>query len=73
VDWLIDVMDAFNQHMGLRTVFFAVGLLDVYTNITVVAREEYQLLGSTCLHIASKCEDVHFIGVRDLASASDNM
>ena len=26
-----------------------------------------QLLGATCLHVASKCEDVTYIGIRDLA------
>ena len=34
---------------------------------------EYDLIGCTCLHIASKCEDVSYISVKDLAQASQDI
>ena len=37
------------------------------------SRKSYQLLGATCLHIASKCEDVSYIGIDDLALCADKV
>jgi Cyclin, N-terminal domain len=37
------------------------------------SRKNYQLLGATCLHIASKCEDVSYIGIDDLALCADKV
>ena len=34
--------------------------------------EKLRLLGATCLHIASKCEDVSYIGIRDLVTQFEN-
>ena len=36
-------------------------------------RRRFQLLGATCLHIASKCEDVSYIGVEDLVVCADRV
>jgi hypothetical protein len=38
-----------------------------------VDRKHFQLLGATCLHIASKCEDVSYIGVDDLVVCADRV
>lgn len=77
VDSLIDIMDSISVHMCTRTVFFAVSIFDRYLSLCEKPREdmypEYELIGSTCLHIASKCEDVSYISVKDLAYASRNM
>lgn len=56
--------------MSHRTVFFAVALIDRYvatlSDDNSLRTLNSQLLGSTCLHLASKCEDVTYIGIRDL-------
>lgn len=77
VDSLIEIMDSISVHMCARTVFFAVSIFDRYLALCDKSREdlfiEYELIGSTCLHIASKCEDVSYISVKDLALASRNI
>ncbi|RHY82925.1 hypothetical protein DYB35_007379 [Aphanomyces astaci] len=39
----------------------------------MVKKTKFQLLGATCLHVASKCEDVSYIGVEDLSMCADNV
>lgn len=77
VDSLIEIMDSISLHMCVRTVFFAVAIFDRYLSYCDEPPEElfseYELIGSTCLHIASKCEDVSYISVKDLAVVSRNM
>lgn len=49
----------------------AKGCVGILGGVTAAGESEesaLRLLGSTCLHIASKCEDVSYIGIRDLAS-----
>jgi len=73
VDWLVEVVDVYQ--MSLRSAFIAVGHVDrvLATAYTPFERSQFQLLGATCLHVASKCEDVSYIGVEDLASCGDNI
>lgn len=33
----------------------------------------YKLIGATCFHIASKCEDVSYIGINELSSSLPEM
>lgn len=65
------VVDVFE--MCLRTAFLAVNYTDRYLNAVMVKKAKFQLLGATCLHVASKCEDVSYIGVEDLAMCADNV
>lgn len=66
VDWLQGVVDKFE--MSVRSVFLAVCHTDRYLQSHQdLSRNRHQLLGATCLHIASKCEDVSYIGIDDLA------
>jgi len=73
VDWLIEVVDVYT--MSPRSAFIAVGLVDrvLAAYPKSFPRSDFQLLGATCLHVASKCEDVSYIGVEDLASCGDNI
>ncbi|RQM26420.1 hypothetical protein B5M09_006008 [Aphanomyces astaci] len=71
VDWLIEVVDVFE--MCLRTAFLAVHYTDRYLDTEMVKKTKFQLLGATCLHVASKCEDVSYIGVEDLSMCADNV
>ncbi|RHY28388.1 hypothetical protein DYB32_006009 [Aphanomyces invadans] len=71
VDWLIEVVDVFE--MCLRTAFLAVHYTDRFLDTVMVKKAMFQLLGATCLHVASKCEDVSYIGVEDLSMCADNV
>ncbi|KAG5183926.1 kinase-like domain-containing protein, partial [Tribonema minus] len=71
VDWLVEVVDVFE--MCQRSAFLAVAHMDRYLARAPVSRKRYQLLGATCLHIASKCEDVAYIGIEDLALCADKV
>ncbi|CAI5730866.1 unnamed protein product [Peronospora destructor] len=67
VDWLIEGTLLFRRHIR------AVNYTDRYLDIVMVKKTQFQLLGATCLHVASKCEDVSYIGVEDLAMCADNV
>ena len=71
VDWLVEVVDVFN--MSIRSVYLAVQFVDQYMKKKPVKRSSLQLVGATCLHIASKCEDVAYIGAEDLTVCADNV
>jgi len=71
VDWLVEVVDVFE--MSQRTAFLAIAYVDRYMASTTIDRKQYQLIGATCLHIASKCEDVSYIGIDDLAMCADSV
>ena len=70
VDWLIEVVDAYK--MSRRTMFLAVSTFDRFlaSKDIYIERKKMQLLGATCLHIASKVEDVSYIGVSDLCDSA---
>jgi len=70
VDWLVEVVDAFD--MCERTAFLATSYTDEYLTRVKGDRKTLQLIGATCLHIASKCEDVSYIGIEDLSKCADN-
>ncbi len=71
VDWLVEVVDVFG--ISLRTLFLGVAFMDRYLRISRSHKKQFQLIGATCLHIASKVEDVSYIGVDDLALCLDRM
>ncbi|XP_008318838.1 G2/mitotic-specific cyclin-B3 [Cynoglossus semilaevis] len=55
VDWLVEVQENFELYH--ETLYLAVKLTDQYLSQTVIQREMLQLLGSTCMLIASKLEE----------------
>ncbi|CAM9517397.1 unnamed protein product, partial [Phaeothamnion confervicola] len=68
VNWLLEIVDLYG--MCERTAFLAVAFVDGHQSRETTPRERLQLLGATCLHIASKCEDVSYIGIDDLATVA---
>lgn len=56
VDWLVEVVDEFR--LGQETLFLAVTLLDRFLSMRSVLCCQLQLLGTTCLWVASKYEEV---------------
>ena len=67
LDWLIKAHFAYQ--LSPHCLFLAVGLLDRFLSLEEVQREEVQLLGLSCLQIASKMEDTLPLSSRDLAEA----
>jgi hypothetical protein len=77
VDWLIDV------HMKFKllpeTLFLTINLVDRYTEVTQIKRKNYQLIGVTCMLIASKYEEIYppfikdFIYITDQAYSKDQV
>ena len=70
VDWLIEIVDVFD--LSFRTGHLAMAYLDRFYRNRPVDVKKLQLIGATCLLIASKCEDIQFIGTKDLAFCGDN-
>ena len=64
VQKLIEVVEIFE--MSTRTEFLAVTLMDRFLAKRPMYIEKNRMIGTTFLHIASKCEDVSYIGVADL-------
>ena len=54
VDWLIEVQE--NFELFHETLYLGVKLVDLYLSKKEVAREYLQLVGATCLLVASKFE-----------------
>jgi hypothetical protein len=56
VDWLVEVVDEFQ--LSQETLFLAVALLDRFMSVKPVMSCQLQLLGTTCLWVTSKYEEV---------------
>jgi hypothetical protein len=71
VDWIIEVHQKFK--LMAETLFLSVHLLDRYLDArTDVQRSRLQLIGVTCMFIASKYEEVSPPEVRDFVVVTDN-
>lgn len=57
VDWLVDVHKKFR--LRTHTLFIAVNLIDRALEKFIVEKQNFQLLGITCLFIASKYEEIY--------------
>lgn len=57
VDWLVDVHDSFE--LKEQTLYLALSYLSDYSAACQIAKDEYQLVGITCLWIASKYEEIY--------------
>ncbi len=70
---ILVVVDSYD--MCLRSAYVAVLYMDQFLNHThgVIDPEKGQLLVAACLHVASKCEDVSYIGVEELGSCTDHL
>ena len=57
VDWLVEVAQEYKLHS--ETLFQAVGLVDRYLSVTPVTRNHLQLVGVSCMLLASKYEEIY--------------
>lgn len=69
IDWLIDV------HMKFKllpeTLFITINLVDRYTELKQIKRKNYQLIGVTCMLIASKYEEIYPPFIKDFIYITD--
>ena len=70
IDWIIDVHLKFK--LLPATLYLTVNLIDRYLERVVVERPTLQLVGITCLLIASKYEEIYFPQLRSLVAICDN-
>jgi hypothetical protein len=69
VSWINQTHDEFK--LLPQTLFLSINLVDRFTEKVQVKRNEYQLLGVTCLQIAAKYEEIyppylrHFVDITD--------
>jgi len=71
IDWLVQVVEDFD--MSIRSVFLAVELFARYFDAIgeqPAPASTALLVSATCLHIASKCEDISYIGIDELVQRS---
>ncbi|XP_027343410.1 G2/mitotic-specific cyclin S13-7-like [Abrus precatorius] len=70
VDWLVDV------HMKFKfkpeTLYLTVNIIDRYLSLTIVSKEELQLVGIGSMLLACKYEEIWSPQVKDFVSISDN-
>ena len=67
VDWVLDVVDTYD--MSPRSAFLCLRIFDRYRAGADLA-EGTELASASCLHLASKCEDVHYIGAAELVNCT---
>jgi len=70
VDWLIEVVDEFG--LSQETLYLSISLLDRFLSLQAVPRCQLQLLGVTCLWVASKYEEVLPPVLQDFVEITDN-
>ena len=70
INWIAEVIAEFN--LATETNYLAITIMDRYLQENHIPRDQLQLLGITCLLIASKIEDVNTPTVKDFADISDN-
>jgi cyclin-A len=70
VDWLVEVAEDFK--LATETLYLSVGYVDRFLSCRRIEREELQLLGVTCLLIASKYEEINPPLIERFAYVTDN-
>ena len=70
IDWLVDVHLKFK--LMPETLFLTVNLIDRFLQAKVVERKKLQLVGVTCMLLASKYEEIYFPEIRDFVYITNN-
>lgn len=69
VDWLIDVTETYKVHAN--TLHLTISLIDASLKVLEIPLKKFQLLGCSCLLIASKLEEVQAVSVENLVYIAD--
>ena len=70
IDWIIDVHGKFG--FCDETLYMTISIIDRYSSIKKITRNEYQCLGITALMIACKHEEINVPKVEDFIYITDN-
>ncbi|AES68057.2 carboxy-terminal domain cyclin [Medicago truncatula] len=70
VDWLVEVSEGYK--LQANTLYLTVYLIDWFLSKNCIERERLQLLGITCMLIASKYEEVNAPRIEDFCFITDN-
>ncbi|XP_057733882.1 cyclin-A2-4 isoform X1 [Arachis stenosperma] len=70
VDWLVEVSEEYR--LGLDTLYLTVYLIDWFLSRNYIERQRLQLLGITCMLIASKYEEINAPRIEDFCYITDN-
>ncbi|KAI3823733.1 hypothetical protein L1987_05173 [Smallanthus sonchifolius] len=69
IDWLVEVCEEYR--LGVETFYLTVTLIDRYLSKMYIEKQRLQLLGITCMLIASKYEDITAPRVEDFCFITD--
>jgi hypothetical protein len=70
LDWLIDVHLSFE--LREQTLFLALAYLNEYASLCEITKHDYQLVGITCLWIASKYEEIYPPRMKNYIEVTDS-
>lgn len=70
IDWLVEVAQEYNQ--SPETLFLSVGYIDGYLSKARCVRSKLQLVGITCMHIASKYQEIYPPAINEFCYITDN-
>jgi len=70
IDWLIDVHSSFV--LKEQTLYLALAYLNEYSSIAEITKHDYQLVGTACLWIASKYEEIYPPRMSNFIQVTDN-
>ncbi|KAJ1404061.1 Cyclin-like [Sesbania bispinosa] len=70
VDWLVEVSEEYR--LGADTLYLTVYLIDWFLSKNYIERQRLQLLGITCMLIASKYEEINAPRIEEFCFITDN-
>ena len=70
IDWLVDVHQSFN--LKEQTLYLALAYLNEYASQNEITKHEYQLVGVSCLWIASKYEEIYPPRMKSYVQVTDS-
>lgn len=70
LDWLLSVHVRFK--LLQETYQLCIDLIDRFLQVRAVARDQFQLLGVSCMHVAAKYEEIYPPTVEDYVYVTDN-
>ena len=70
IDWLVEVAQEYNQ--SAETLFLSISYIDGYLSKARCVRSKLQLIGITCMHIASKYQEIYPPAITEFCYITDN-
>ena len=70
VDWIIEVH--FHYNFKRKTLFQTIYILDLFLSNNIIQKENFQLLGATCLLISCKENEVLYPSIQEFVNISNN-